>query len=87
MSQSLRYIDHADGLFEAERQIDELEVDVFGRLVKGVAAHMPTGLTAEERRHVIEGLIAASPELREVAERLEALSAFAVVFGPTRRRA
>jgi len=73
MRQSLGYVDHADGLVEAERQIEELEVDLFGRLMKGVGPHVPEGLTADERRHVIEGLIEASPELREVAQCLEAL--------------
>jgi hypothetical protein len=84
MRQSLGYVDQADGLVEAERQIEELEVDLFGRLMKGVAAHVPKGLTADERRHVIGGLIAASPELREVAQRLETLSSFAAVAEPVR---
>lgn len=84
MSQSLRYVDQADGLVEAEGQIEELEVDLFGRLMKGVAAHVPKGLSADERRHVIGGLIAASPELREVAQRLETLSSFAAVAEPVR---
>lgn len=42
------------------------------------------GLSADERRHVIGGLIAASPELREVAQRLETLSSFAAVAEPVR---
>jgi hypothetical protein len=84
MRQSLGYVDQADGLVEAERQIEELEVDLFGRLMKGVAAHVPQGLSADERRHLIEGLIAASPELREVAQRLETLSGFAAIAEPVR---
>lgn len=84
MRQSLGYVDQAEGLVEAKRQIEELEVDLFGRLLKGVAAHVPKGLSADERRHVIGGLIAASPELGEVAQRLETLSSFAAVAEPVR---
>jgi hypothetical protein len=84
MRQSLGYVDQAEGLVEAERQIEELEVDLFGRLLKGVAAHVPKGLSADERRHVIGSLIAASAELGEVAQRLETLSSFAAVAEPVR---
>jgi hypothetical protein len=68
--------DRAEALAEAECQMAEHEVDLFNRLLEGVAAYVPKDLSADERRHVIEGLAGANPELREVAQRLAILQRF-----------
>ena len=52
------------------------QVDLFDRLLEGVAPYVPKGLSADEKRHLIDGLIEASPELCEIAQRLETLKRF-----------
>lgn len=63
----------------------EHEVDLFDQLIEGVATYVPKDLTAGERRHVIEGLIGANPELREVAQRLAILQRFRRFSSPDPR--
>lgn len=49
------------------------QVDLFDHLMEGVVPHVPKNLSADEKRHLIEGLIDANPELCEIAQRLETL--------------
>lgn len=47
------------------------QVDLFDRLMERVAPYVPKYLSPDEKRHLIEGLIDANPELCEIARRLE----------------
>jgi hypothetical protein len=64
-------VDHAEALVDAERQMADHQVDLSDRLMERVAPYVPKGLSADEKRHLIDGLIEASSELCEVAQRLE----------------
>jgi hypothetical protein len=69
-------LDHAEALVDVERQMADHQVDLFDRLLEGVAPYLPKHLSVDEKRHLIESLIDASPELCEVAQRLEILKRF-----------
>jgi hypothetical protein len=76
MGKSPGDLESVEALAEAERQMAEHEADLFDRLMEGVAAYVPQDLSAYERRHLVDGLIEANPELREVAQRLEIFERF-----------
>lgn len=56
--------------------MEEHEAALFDRLMEGVAPYVPKGLSADERHHLIGGLIEASPELCEIAQPLEIFKRF-----------
>jgi hypothetical protein len=76
MKKSPGDLDHAEALADVERQMAAHQVDLFDRLMEGVAPFVPKYLSAKEKHHLIEGLIEASPELCDLAQRLEVLRQF-----------
>lgn len=76
MMKSSGNLDQAEVLLGAERQMAEHEAGLFDRLIEGVAPYVPKGLSADEKRHLIDRLIEADPELRALAQRLEIFKRF-----------
>ncbi|MGV1048563.1 MAG: hypothetical protein ACOYD4_08600 [Solirubrobacterales bacterium] len=73
MSKSFEDVSSDGAILQAEQEMTELAVGLFDRLVAELAGYVPRDLSTDEKRHVVEGLIEANPELDEMAERLATL--------------
>jgi hypothetical protein len=73
MTKPFEDVSSEDVILQAEQEMTELAAGLFDHLVAELAGYVPRNLSTEEKRHVIEGLIDANPDLDEMAERLATL--------------
>lgn len=60
----------------AEDEMRALAAELFDSLVLRLAEHVPRHASPDEKRHVVEGLIDADPDLHDMTERLAVINLF-----------